>query len=693
MSEKKVNNGNIPQINQGGAPAIGGQNQTSAYENKVMRAKKILRDSFLREFLYIEDEDGNLIDNPTITDISFNGTAMYVQDNELGRYKVDSARDPRIRAGLPPILPTSKQIKTLGLSIQNTMGAMWNHSEPIMDVELGELRTNFMHETVSPFGITFALRVSRPRLAASKIEDLCDAETAKLLEVFIRCDMNLLISGKTGSGKAFVNSTRIPTPNGWKTIGELKENDFVFDRLGQETKVLGVYPQGKLNTYRLTLADGREFLCNDEHIWTVKELHDTEFKNLTTREIIDSGKIHYIPNNKAVEYPEIETDVDFYELGLKHQTEDISPEYLIGSIAQRKELIRGMLESKSNVYQDGEIVFGTDSLEKMEVFRELANSLGIVTYLNKDLDFSKYVCVLNSEKETLKEIFKDEGILRKLDRLDIHIRNRNSGIIQIKTIEDLGYEEEMTCIRVDNEEHLFLVGNYAVTHNTELQKALIQYIPDHKKITLMEDTLDSHIKQIYKDKDINSWATAGEKGTDNYIGFELLIKAGLRNNPDWLMISEVRAGEALDLLSAALTGHSIMTTLHATGADNIPSRLSNMVSMNENAPDYEALQLDIVSVLNLGLHMEMLTDPVTGRISREIREIYEYIEFRQGVGIIGVPIYQVVQKYDENGGEDGKGIYTKDVIKKGISSRLIDKIKNNRELHNVPAVFLNQNDY
>lgn len=401
------------------SPTVNTQkNKGSDYKTRVERAKKVIKESFLKEILYKRDANGELVENTGVTDISYNGKDMYIQDNDLGRYQIDSERDPRILAGLPPIGINEKIVEDLGNSIQNTMGAQWNNNNPILDCELGELRTNFMHKTVSPYGVTFALRVSRPRLAITDISTLCDEDTAKLLEVFMRCDFNLLISGQTGSGK------------------------------------------------------------------------------------------------------------------------------------------------------------------------------------------------------------------------------------------------------------------------TEFQKALIGFIPDNKKISLMEDTLDSHIKEIYTHKDINSWATSGERGDENYIGFPELIRAGLRNNPDWLMISEVRGAEAQDLLSAALTGHSIMTTLHATGADNIPSRLSNMVSMNEQSSDYEALQLDIVSVLNLGMHLERVDDPVTGKISRVVREIFEYTSFQQGVGIIGVPIYQRLQNYDEATNE-----YTVKIVKNRLSNGLLEKIKNKKEIHAVPDVY------
>lgn len=747
------------------------------YEERIKRAKNVIKESFLRELLYVEDADGNEVENSSITDISFNGTDMYVQDNELGRYKVDSDRDPRIKAGKEPLMVTTKMVEDLGNQVQNTMGDAWNTTNPILDSELGELRTNFMHKAVSPFGVTFALRVSRPRLAITDISTLCDKDTAKLLEVFMRCDFNLLISGQTGSGKALTNDTKIPTPLGWTTMGELKVGDYVFDRLGKPTKITGVYPQGLLDTYKVTLKDGREILCNDEHIWSVFTSKGN-LKNMTVREMLDNGIFihdnpehakYYIPMNEAVEYPKAELKVDPYVLGafigdgsmtenaltITSETSEIpeyiaeklntkifkpeSPkytykfrlnddlnikthgnnkniltrhlfpdewchtaqykfipkEYLTSSIEQRFELLQGLLDTDGSISKDsrGTVSYKTVSKQLAEDVRELAFSLGMKATIkkytnNKGNRLDSYNVFFNVPNEIKPKMFKLTRKKEIAEKIANKPKRARYDRVAISNIEKLDFKSEMTCIMVDNKEHLFLAEDFVVTHNTELQKALIGYIPQQKKISLMEDTLDSHIKEIYPEKDINSWATAGEKGEDNYIGFPDLIRAGLRNNPDWLMISEVRGAEAQDLLSAALTGHSIMTTLHATGADNIPSRLSNMVSMNEQASDYEALQLDIVSVLNLGLHMERVDDPETGKISRIIREIYEYTEYRQGIGIIGVPIYQVTQEYDEE-----TNTYHLVKLKNRLSKNLLEKITKKKEIHNVPDVYAKGDSY
>lgn len=82
---------------------------------------------------------------------------------------------------------------------------------------------------------------------------------------------HLLISGPSGVGKAQPVDTVIPTPDGHRTLGDIKVGDYVFDRCGNPTEVIGVFPQGRMDNWKVTLADGRFTYCNNEHLWSVYE--------------------------------------------------------------------------------------------------------------------------------------------------------------------------------------------------------------------------------------------------------------------------------------------------------------------------------------------------------------------------------------------------------------------------------------
>ena len=72
-----------------------------------------------------------------------------------------------------------------------------------------------------------------------------------------------------GKGKSVRNSTLIKIPGGWKKMGDIEVGDYVIARDGSHTMVEGVYPQGKLQLYRIIFGDGRSLECCGEHLWKV----------------------------------------------------------------------------------------------------------------------------------------------------------------------------------------------------------------------------------------------------------------------------------------------------------------------------------------------------------------------------------------------------------------------------------------
>lgn len=356
------------------------------------RIEKLLRNSFLKH--YLDDEN--------ITDISFNGTDLRVQDNRIGRYK-------------PKEQPEYNEVFRLGKQIADIQGKEWTNSQPRLNTELAYFRVNFIHDSVSPFGCTFSIRVSKPKLVTNDLSDFANEDVANLLSVLIKAEFNIVIAGRTGSGK------------------------------------------------------------------------------------------------------------------------------------------------------------------------------------------------------------------------------------------------------------------------TELQKLLVNYIDDSKKITLIEDTMDSHIKALYPKKDINSWRTLTEYTRTNKINYNDLIKEGLRNNPDWLIIAETRGSEAYDMLESALTDHSVITTIHANGASSIPSRLLSMIGQRYQINEI-LLGQDIANTLKIGIYLSM--EYGEKGIKRFIREIVEYTGFSEK-GIEYIPLYRVEKNYDSSTNE-----YMETIKTNPLSDESIADLQYKGLVHLVPKTFL-----
>lgn len=143
----------------------------------------------------------------------------------------------------------------------------------------------------------------------------------------------ITIGARPGVGKGNPNWVDIPTPDGNKKMGDLVVGDYVFDRYGKPTKVTGVYPRGELETYRVTLNDGRSTVVDGDHIWSYFSIGGDKkerLTNKTTKEMYElgthlkkkkrSGKYgkhakYSIPTNRAVEFQEKEHIIDPYVIG------------------------------------------------------------------------------------------------------------------------------------------------------------------------------------------------------------------------------------------------------------------------------------------------------------------------------------------------------------------------------------------
>ncbi|MDR5021415.1 type II/IV secretion system ATPase subunit [Bacillus thuringiensis] len=358
-------------------------------QNKDMKINEMLKGSFLWE--HLRDD--------RITDISWNGTSLYIQHNEKGRFR-------------PNNQPTLEQAEKLIKQIANIQEKEFTDTAPILDAEIDYIRVNAVHQVISKDGLTFALRISRPRLAIADLNDLVNEEAALLMELLMRTKSNMFISGETGSGK------------------------------------------------------------------------------------------------------------------------------------------------------------------------------------------------------------------------------------------------------------------------TELQKLLVGFIPDMQKITLIEDTRDSHIKALYPDKDINSWQTLKD-----FIDAQTLLQASLRNNPDWVILTETRGKESGDMMDIAKSNHAVIVTLHSIDSVNIPSRLRTMVKQSPayaNSTDSLIIE-EIITMFNFGIHMDLSFE--NGKFVRRIKEIVEYIGFDE-TGLKYEYVYNLKNVYIEE-----TDSYELKEFMKPISQRTKDRLIDKKLYHLLPNVF------
>ena len=139
-----------------------------------------------------------------------------------------------------------------------------------------------------------------------------------------------ILLANAGTGKGNWVECKVPTPQGIRRFGDLKEGDYVFDRLGFPTKILKVYPRGFMDAYKVTLSDGRSTVVSLDHLWNVyrgvysKEIYTLELGQMLSEGVRKEdnrpnrvlGKPRfYVPSHCARQYEEKKVTVDPYVYG------------------------------------------------------------------------------------------------------------------------------------------------------------------------------------------------------------------------------------------------------------------------------------------------------------------------------------------------------------------------------------------
>lgn len=153
--------------------------------------------------------------------------------------------------------------------------------------------------------------------------------------------------------------------------------------------------------------------------------------------------------------------------------------------------------------------------------------------------------------------------------------------------------------------NIIITGNTS-SGKTTLLNILTGFIPGVERIITIEDAAELQLQQKYivrmESRAPNVDGVGGVTTRD-------LVRNALRMRPDRIVIGEVRSGEALDMLQAMNTGHEgSLTTLHANSPRDAIARLETMAMMAELDVPLEAIRKQIVSAVDLIVHMQRLSD-------------------------------------------------------------------------------------
>lgn len=151
---------------------------------------------------------------------------------------------------------------------------------------------------------------------------------------------------------------------------------------------------------------------------------------------------------------------------------------------------------------------------------------------------------------------------------------------------------------------------------TEFVKYLAAHTKPNEKLITIEDTLELHLDKIFPQRDIVAMKT------NNIASYSEVLVTCMRQNPKWILLSEVRSAEAVSAVRNSISsGHNILSTIHSDKASAIPFR---MYSLMETEVDVDQFLKTIYRYIQLGVHIKAFYSQKYKKFHREIDEVCEF---------------------------------------------------------------------
>lgn len=317
---------------------------------------------------------------------------------------------------------------------------------------------------------------------------------------------HILIFGSTGAGKALKMDEWIAMADGtFVENKDIKVGDMVLGPMGKPTEVIGVYPQGMCELYRVTLEDGRFVDVSKDHLWEVQSeafdlirMPDGKYANarvmqtnvlaevlsITAGLPLDRKMPYYLPGHELCSfgnrsqiradlislacYVNEETSYFFNDKKVMCEMKNTLDKEVVSNFKHMRKweqldvVKKSLLGFTSSLYRFGaKIEFTSFALVGEELIVHLAIDLPYfvdilreVKNIKQNTPFTEYKGYLSKVNVGEDEIFEGLSAITKKPT-------------RIISVERLNEKAECQCIKVQDARGLFLTRDYIVTHNTE----------------------------------------------------------------------------------------------------------------------------------------------------------------------------------------------------------------------------------
>jgi pilus assembly protein CpaF len=197
---------------------------------------------------------------------------------------------------------------------------------------------------------------------------------------------------------------------------------------------------------------------------------------------------------------------------------------------------------------------------------------------------------------------------------------------------------------------------------TTMLNVLSSFIPAHERVVTIEDPCELQLRQRHVVR--LETRPSNVEGRGQVMQRDLLRNA-LRMRPDRIIIGEVRAGEAFDMLQAMNTGHDgSLTTVHANTPRDALARIENMVLMAGLDLPVRAIREQVASALDLVIHVSRMADG-----TRRVTHVTEVVGMEgQTVTLQDVFLFQ-------QSGIDGRGKVVGQTVSTGLRPKFVDRFE------------------
>lgn len=253
----------------------------------------------------------------------------------------------------------------------------------------------------------------------------------------------VVMVARTNTGKAQPLWSKVLTPHGWKTMGEVQVGDILVGKNGDNGKVIQIFPQGIKDYYTVTFTDGTQVECCKDHLWEVYNSYTGEYEVVDLSTIISNlhNKEYLVEISSLIS---LENLIDLYGRKLSYSDrvsiEDDNFTFYHG-------------------FDDGVYVFQytTDNIESAAFMADISRSLG------------RYVTIISTN-----HMYRVESC---------RPRNGFKLFKQIVSVEYVG-KTECQCILLDNASHTYITDGFTVTHNTWVTTKIMESAQSHGFPTL-----------------------------------------------------------------------------------------------------------------------------------------------------------------------------------------------------------------